>query len=264
MRMKAVIVDDEALARRRIRQLLEEEHDVEVVAECEDADTALRAIRQHRPSLLFLDVQLRGESGFRVFEKVGLELMPATVMVTGYEEYAVQAFESNAVDYVLKPVSGDRLHKAVEKARRKAAEHLLRDPERLYTVLRMVETRGGEVAEEGSETRPLEWVTVKAGGVVRPIAATAIERLEAAANYVKVYVNGDYHVVRSTLSAFEEQLDPGTFVRIHRSTIINKTAIESFEALPGGDFLVNLRSGAKVKLSRNFREQLEESLGYGI
>jgi two-component system LytT family response regulator len=255
MSMRVLIVDDEPLARRKIRRFLVGE-DVEVVGECESGEEVIAALERVRPDLLLFDVQIRGMNAFEVIERVGPARMPATVFITAYGEYAIRAFDVEAVDYLVKPFTRKRFHRALERA-----SAVMQPAAAEEEHPGAVEGEGGAPGEVAGE-RYLEWFVVKtANRALKLVRAQDVDWIEAEGNYVCLHVGEKSHLYRCTLAAMDGRLDPGRFVRIHRSTIVNLHSIESLAPLFAGDFSVRLKNGQRVKLSRSYRQALEERIG---
>jgi two-component system LytT family response regulator len=250
-------VDDEPLARERIRNLLESEPDVEVAAECADGKEAVEAIRRHRPDLLFLDVQMPRLDGFGVLRELEQERLPLTIFVTAFDRHAVKAFEVHALDYLLKPFDASRFQKAVAHARgqleRQRAGSI---NQRLSALLADVESPG--------KNKPLERVMIKSGGRIFFLRLEQIDWIEAAGNYVRLHVGEDVHLLRETMNGLEAKLDARQFLRIHRSTIVNVERIQELQPLFHGDYVVILRGGKQLTMSRNYREKLQEHFGQAL
>ena len=215
MRLRAVIVDDEPLARERVRELLGEESDVEVVAECADGVEAVAAIRREDPDLVFLDVQMPEMDGFEVLDALDAETLPAVVFVTAYDRYALKAFDVHAVDYLLKPFDRARFRSALDRARLD-----LRSDDAGRRILALV-------ADLRRERRPQQRIVVKAAGRVFFLRPDEVDWMEAAGNYVRPHVGKEAYLVRETMKGLEERLDPDTFIRVHRSRIVNLDACGS-------------------------------------
>jgi two-component system, LytTR family, response regulator len=252
MRIRTIIVDDVELARERIKILLEDP-EVEIVAECANGREAIEAIGRLRPELVFLDVQMPKVDGFEVVEAVGVEEMPAVIFVTAYDEYALRAFEVNAVDYLLKPFEQDRLNQAVARARRAIGRQTPPGEveERLRRLLQ--EVRG--------EPKYLRRVPVKSARETILIEAERIDWVSSAGHYLELHVGGETHLIREQLSRLEAKLDPERFVRIHRSVIVNLDRIKSLRPLFNGDHLVVLKDGRELNLSRTYHAKLMQLLG---
>ena len=252
--IRAVIVDDEPLARDCVRIALEHHPEVEVVEECVNGEEAIAAIREHRPDLVFLDVQMPGLDAFDVIEEVGVEDMPVVVFVTAYDQHALKAFEIHAVDYVLKPFDdarfADSVRHAVERIRQADADALA---SRLSGVLRELP---GPLRHDGEAGGWARRIMVRDRDRIRFVKVDDIDWLEGAGNYVRIHAAGDSHLIRATLTGLAERLDPARFVRIHRSTIVNLDRIKEVQPWAGGDYVAILHDGERLKVSRGYREDL--------
>ncbi len=250
MKIRALIVDDEPLARRRIRTLLHGVADVEVAGECANGRAAIGAIAEKKPNLVFLDVQMPEVDGFGVLEAVGAARMPITVFVTAYDAYAIKAFEAHALDYLLKPFDRERFEKTLERAR--AHLKLLEAggaDERLLKLLRAWKSG-----------RP-ERIVVRTAGRISFLRADEIDWIDAAGNYVRLHAGKETHLVRETMSGIEARLDRERFVRIHRSAIVNLERVKELQPWFHGDYVVLLRDGTRLTLSRGYRANLQHLLG---
>jgi two-component system LytT family response regulator len=281
--MRVVIVDDEALARQRVRRLVQAEAEVEVVGEAASGAEAVRVIRETAPDLVCLDVQMPGGDGFEVLRQLEGGPMPLVLFVTAYDEHAQRAFEVHAVDYVLKPVDADRFHRAFDRARRQRADAMAatRLGELLDTVRKLAAGQaelaarvgglaaapasgpgGGDgaapVAPEGGYPSRL---LVRHQGRMAFVKVSDIDWVEADRNYVRLHVGDAVHVVRERISALATQLDPRLFARIHRSTIVNLNRVREMQQWFSGDYLVQLDTGVELRMSRNYREVVERQLG---
>jgi two-component system LytT family response regulator len=248
MTLRALIVDDEELARRGIRSRLERAGDVEVVAECRNGREAVDAIRRHAPDLVFLDVQMPGKDGFDVVASVGAGALPHVIFVTAYDRYALRAFEVHALDYLLKPIDDDRFDAALARARDALAR------ERDGALGRRLASLLGEVGRGGE--RPERFV-VRSGGRVVFVRAAEIDWVEAAGDYVSLHVGKRAWLLRETMTSIERKLDPERFARIHRSTIVNVERIAEMRSYDNGEYLVRLADGTELKLSRTHRAALQ-------
>jgi two-component system, LytTR family, response regulator len=249
MTLRALIVDDEAIARRRIRRLLRALDDVEVAGECADGRSAIDAIANARPDLVFLDVQMPGLDGFEVVAQLDAAATPALIFVTAFDRYAVRAFDVHAVDYLLKPIAANRFRLAVDRARDRLARGASQPG--LHALMKELQQRA----------RYLTRLAVRARGRIAMVDVDEIDWIQAADNYVTVHAGGREYLLRETLAALERQLDPTRFVRIHRSTIAALDRIVELLPASHGDFDVRLRSGARLTLSRSWREHVERALG---
>ena len=275
MPMRVLIVDDEPIARRRISRLLKLEDDVEVVNEVGSGTDAVAAIREQRPDLVFLDVQMPDLDGFGVVSALGEpETMPAIVFVTAYNEYAVKAFDVNAVDYVLKPFDGERFRSAFQRARstleqKNSAEAGRRIKALLEEVLGEQRAQalaaggtvnGATLAPTVPRARYLDRLMVKHDGRVSFVKVADVDWFEASGNYVRVHVGRVSHLIRETMHGVEAQLDPNLFARIHRAVIVNMDRIRELQPWFAGDYIVILRDGRQLKLSRTYREALQSRM----
>lgn len=247
--IRAVIVDDEPPARRRIRALLTDERDVEVIAECRDGREALTVIAAAQPDLVFLDVQMPETDGLEVARGVGRTAgkgVPLVVFTTAHSEFAVPAFDVDAVDYLLKPFDPDRFRAAVARAR-----------ERLGEIGREADLPAPGIPASGPY---VDRVPVRMGTRICLVPVEEIDYCEAEANYVRLYAGGQSYLVRETLAGMEAKLDPACFLRIHRSLIVQLARVESLEPLFHGDYMVKLRSGARLTSGRTYRARLHQAL----
>jgi two-component system LytT family response regulator len=248
--IRVLVVDDEPLARRRLTSLLAKEHDLEIVGEAGDGRSAIVAIREHRPDLVFLDVQMPEPDGFGVLRSIGPERMPVVVFVTAHDQYAVRAFEVHALDYLLKPFDRERFQQTLERAR----AQLRRGPKAAERVIDLLE------GFDQAAARPERFV-LKSGGRVQFLRAEEIDWAGAERNYVALHAGGRAHLLRQTLTALEAQLDPRRFVRIHRSTIANLDRVLEIQPSFQGEHVVVLKDGTRLSLSRRYRGRVETALG---
>ncbi|RME89923.1 MAG: DNA-binding response regulator [Verrucomicrobia bacterium] len=251
MSIRTVIVDDEPLARERLRKLAEAEGDLEIVAECADGREAVQAIEEHRPDLVFLDIQMPEMDGFAVLQEVTTPELPVVVFVTAYSQHAIRAFEVHALDYLLKPFTRTRFKQAVERVRQHLQLKQTGDLNRKLTNL---------LNEIRPESRPPDRLAVRSGGRVFFVRIPDIDWVEAADNYVNLHVGKESHLVRETLTAMEKRLEPHQFVRISRSALVNLDRIRELQPLFHGDYAVILRDGTRLNLSRTHRERLRRFL----
>jgi two-component system LytT family response regulator len=253
MKLRTLIVDDEALARQRLRQLLEAEPEIEIIGECADGREAVAAIRGTSPDLVFLDVQMPELDGFGVLEALASQPMPLIVFVTAYDKFALRAFEVHAVDYLLKPFDRERfqaaLRHALEQARNKAAGLHTQPQAAVLTQLR-------------PHTQPLDRLAVKTGPHIVWVPLDDIDWIESADNYVELHTGPSSHLLRETLNALEERLPPEKFVRISRSAMVNPQRIKALRRLLYGGYEIRLLTGATLTLSRRYRHKLR-TLGLG-
>jgi two-component system LytT family response regulator len=226
--IRALIVDDEPLAREAIRDLLTADGAFEIAGECESGEQAVAAIGELRPDVVFLDVQMPGIDGFGVVERVGVERMPLTVFVTAYDRYALQAFEAQALDYVLKPFDEDRFRRVLQRVR----------------------------GRQGARPELADRLAIKSGGRTVFLRRDEIVWFEASGNHVKVRTAGESHLLRETIKNLESRLDPDRFVRIHRSTIVNADHVREIRPWYTGEYVVVMQGGQELTLSRGYRANL--------
>lgn len=252
MSIRALIVDDEPLARQRLRTLLEGTDDVEVVGECSDGAEALMAVRDTVPDLVFLDVEMPVLDGFGVLEALGKEQRPAVIFVTAYDRYAIRAFEVHALDYLLKPFDRERFQRALERARAKLTVPRMGDSDPQMPVL-TEDPRGNR--------KPLDRLVIKSGGRVFFLRTEEVDWIEAAGNYVRLHVGPETHLLRETMNSLEGRLDADRFIRVHRSTIVNLERIKELQPWFHGDYVVILQDGTQLPLSRSHRQKLQDRFG---
>lgn len=250
--LKLLIVDDERPARQKLRRLVSADPAVGAVLEAADAPSAVELIRAESPDVVLLDVEMPGMDGFGVLEALAPEERPHVVFVTAYDQYAVRAFDAHAVDYVLKPFDAERLARALDRARAAAAGRHDREARR------RLERALAEVRSERPER--LERLLVESDGRARLLPLGEVERFESAKNYVVVHTAGERYRLRTTLERLEERLDPAEFVRVHRSTIVRVDCVAELQPWTHGDYVVLLHGGARVRLSRRYRDRLERFL----
>jgi two-component system LytT family response regulator len=250
--LSVLVVDDEALARERLRTLLASSPGVRLVGECATGDEAVRSIEAEEPDLVFLDVQMPESSGFDVIAEVGPERMPAVIFATAYDEFALKAFDANAVDYLLKPIGEERLAEALQRAQRRLQAS---SAPRFDAALLEVLERAGR--EPGYRDR----FAVRTGDRFHVVRAADISWIEAADNYVRLHAAGKSHLLRTPLRDVEAMLDPRSFLRIHRSTIVNVDRVKSLVAWGLGEYVVELTDGTKLMSSRRYRSVVRQVFG---
>lgn len=246
--IRTLIADDELLARQRIERMLADESDIEVIAEAADGYEAVSAIRQYKPDLLFLDIEMPELDGFSVLRLLESETAPVTIFTTAYDHYALQAFEANALDYLLKPFEEVRFRRALQRARaqlRQSAPH---------ATARLVASMNAK------GERQQERLVIKSGGRVVFLDLHEVDWVEAAANYVRIHAGPNTYLLRQTISAFAQQLPPDKFMRIHRSIIVSLAKIKELQPCNNGEYIVVLRNGRELSLSRSFRGQMHAFL----
>jgi two-component system, LytTR family, response regulator len=245
--LRSLIVDDEPLIRLGVRRLMTSIPGIDVTGECASGDEAVEAIRSQRPDLVLLDVHMPGCSGLDVVRQIGPSQMPAVVFLTAYDEYAVQAFEINAVDYVLKPFDPERLRQAIDRARTRIANQLDDGlAERLQAVL------------AARSERPVDRLVVRSGERFELVPLDAIDWIEAADNYVQLHCGTKRHLLGETLTSLERRLEPRRFLRIHRSRMVNTSRIVAIHVLMGGTYELELRDGTRLTSGRQYREPVQQ------
>ena len=249
--IRALVVDDQPMARARLVSLLGHEPDVEVIGTCAAGSEAVAAIQATGPDLVFLDMQMPELDGLAVVEAVGVERMPLTIFVTAYDEYAVRAFEAQAIDYLLKPFARPRFQQALERARR----HLERQRRAALSeqLLSVVSALRGHAA-------PARRIMVKSSGRIVFVDLDGIDWAEAEGNYVRLHVGVESHLLRQTMAELQTTLGDDRFVRIHRSRLVNVARIDELRVHGGGDCDVILHTGVRLGVSRSARETLQQRL----
>ena len=250
-KIRTLIVDDEAPARARIRNLLKDESDFEIIGECANGRLAVATVQKQRPDLVFLDVQMPRLGGFEVCAAVAPEAMPLVIFVTAYDHYALRAFEVHAIDYLLKPFDRERFQKSLAHAREqlRRGERGWPDP-RLAALLENLKPHA----------KPADRLAFKANGRVIFVRVEEIDSIEADGNYVQLRLGSASHQVRETISGLESQLPPERFMRISRSVIVNLDRIKELQPMFYGDYTVILQNGTRLTLSRTFRDRVEKLL----
>jgi len=248
MKIRTLIVDDESLARERLRQLLQDKPEIEIIGECADGQEAVTALEKDRPDLVFLDIQMPELDGFGVLKAIRAEPMPVIVFVTAHDQFALRAFEVHAVDYLLKPFDRERfgiaLNHALEQVKQRGRTG--------------ISEKQSAVLAELKPAKPVERLAVKTGGRVFLIKVPDIDWIEAAHNYVELHVDKQTHMLRDTLNAIEARLPSDQFVRISRSVIVNIERIKELQPLFYGEYAIILQSGVRLTLSRRYRDKLQQ------
>jgi two-component system LytT family response regulator len=252
MKYTALIVDDEPLARRSIRKFLKAFPEFSVMGECGDGASAIAAIHDRRPDLLFLDIQMPELDGFQVITEIGREAMPVTIFVTAYDRYALQAFEAHALDYLLKPFSEDRFRDAMHHARRTLELGRQQAPDQQLSQL---------LEQLGRKREYVERIPVPAKGRFLFVNARDLDWIQAEGNYLRLHCNGLSHLLRGNMNEMERKLDPARFMRIHRSTIVNLQRIREVQPWFRGHHRVVMNNGQELKLSRYQKDKLRALLG---
>ncbi|SDK52786.1 LytR/AlgR family response regulator transcription factor [Microbulbifer yueqingensis] len=270
-KLRAIVVDDEPLARKGLRLRLQALGDVEIVAECSNGREALEEVPAHKPDVMFVDIQMPGIDGLQLVQQLPREEIPQVVFVTAYDQYAVEAFEVNAVDYVLKPLEDERLRQALERVREKlASADIATQREQLLEAVADLTRESPEVLEQklaagafqgelGGSRYP-EKIAIKDAGRITLVPAADIDWIDAAGDYMCVHANGETHVMRITMKELEQQLDPGRFQRIHRSTIVNLGRVREICAHINGEYHLVLNNGERLKMSRSYKTKVQHFL----
>jgi two-component system LytT family response regulator len=250
--IRTLIVDDEALARERLRDMLATDPLIQIIAESANGQDAIEAIKLHSPDLVFLDVEMPGIDGFGVLEAIPPGRIPTIIFVTAYDQYAVRAFEVYALDYLLKPFDQERFDKALDRAKSQISNQRSDTlNERILSALEEIKTRPVH----------LERLVIKMNGHVFFIKAEEIDWLEAEGNYVRLHAGKESYLLRDTITALESQLDPKRFIRVHRSAIVNIDRITELQPWFHGEYRIILSEGVQLTLSRTYREKLHDLLG---
>jgi two-component system LytT family response regulator len=260
-RIRALIVDDEPAARAAIRALLSGDPDIQVVGECTDGRSALEAIVEDPPDLLFLDVQMPEMDGFTMLRRLDATQVPVVVFVTAYDQYALQAFDVHALDYLLKPFDDDRFGRALERAKERVRQGKLGTLSHQLRALLDGAAPTRENVAVPAEENLLKRLMIKSEGRVSILAVKDVDWVEAQGDYVRIHAGRAWHLLRETMKRLEGQLDPARFVRIHRSTIVNVERIKELQPYFQGEYVVILHDGTSLRLSRGYRPNLERALG---
>jgi two-component system LytT family response regulator len=258
-------VDDESLARRGLAHRLKNIADIEIVGEARNGREALKLINEKRPDLVFLDIQMPGISGFQVVKQLDIETMPIILFLTAYDEYAVQAFEVNALDYILKPIDEERLNQVLDKVRASLSQKRALKQKR--QLLELVSQISGETISSFAELEEKNVaglaqkepprLAIRDGGHTTWVNQDDIEWIDAAGDYMCVQALGITYIMRKTMKELEKELDGGILQRIHRSTIINVRLVREMESHINGEYFLTLESGHRVKLSRTYKDKLK-------
>lgn len=248
-RIRALIVDDEPPARRRLRALLDEENDIEVIGEVGDGRSAVERIVAARPDLLFLDIQIPELSGMDVVETIGVDAMPAVIFVTAFDEYAVRAFDLAAVDYLLKPFDQARFRRAVARARQQ-----LHHPD--VTAARLT-----RILDRWRATHQPARLPVKQRGRIQMVALADLDYITSSGSYVRLHIGAQSHLIRERISTLEDRLDPARFARVHRSLIVNIERVRELEPLYRGEYVIWLENGTRLLTGRTYRARVQQVFG---
>ncbi len=261
--IRAIVVDDESLARSGLCMRLEKYPQIQVVQSCQNGKEALVAIAELAPDLVFLDIQMPGFTGFDVVKRLQQDNMPAIVFVTAYDAFAVDAFTANAVDYLLKPVEDDRLENTITKV----TEHVSRkeaamEKQRLLDIVIKLTGKSSSAINQllqsvGENSQYSDRIAIKDGSSTTFVPVKDIDWVDAAGDYMCVHVNGQTHIMRTTMKELEAQLDPNIFQRVHRSTIVNLHRVEKVSSHINGEFHLTLSNGSSLKMSRSYKDKVK-------
>ncbi len=261
--LKALIVDDEPLARRGLEIRLQKFDDVEICGQSRNGREAIDAVREQSPDIVFLDIQMPGIDGFEVLRRLSGSDMPIVIFVTAYDEFALQAFEANALDYLLKPINDERLAETIERARQ-ARDEKLAFQHRTKLLKLVCELTGRELTLEGAIAEAVasrstfpERLAIRDSGETVNVPIDTIDWIDAAGDYMCVHAEGDTYVLRGTMKRLEEILDPDKFVRVHRSTIVNRKRVRSLRPHRNGEYFLTLDNSRELKLSRSYKRNLQ-------
>lgn len=262
-KLRAIVVDDEDLARKGMQMRLEQIDSVEVIASCQNAEEAMTAIVEKEPDIVFLDIQMPGKTGFEMVREIQVDVMPMIVFVTAYDAYAVDAFKIHAVDYLLKPVEEERLVEAVEKAlTQKSNQASSEEKQRLLNLVvsltgKSEQAIGELLSEEHEDTEHADRLAIKDGSSITFVPVVDIDWIDAAGDYMCVHANKETHIMRTTMKELEAKLNPGIFQRVHRSTIVNLQRVEKVSSHINGEFHLTLNCGSSLKMSRSYKDKVK-------
>ncbi|ADV83544.1 LytR/AlgR family response regulator transcription factor [Terriglobus saanensis] len=253
--LRILVADDEAPARQRLIDLLQKDSRVGIIFEASDGQAAVEIIEREAPDLIFLDVQMPELSGLEVIEAIGAAAMPLTIFVTAYDQHAIRAFEANALDYLLKPFSDERLEAALARAKTRHDERSVQEFGR--NILRMV-------SATPPVDRRIDRLVVRTAGTTRFIRVVDIDWIEAAGVYVNLHVGGKELLYRASINELTDRFDPMRFIRVHRSAIVNIDSIVELQPISHGEFELVLKDGHRSRVSRTYRGLLEKRLGQSL
>jgi len=247
-KIKTIVVDDEPLARKRLQNLLKEDDEIELLKLCRNGKEAIETILKYSPDLVFLDIQMPEIDGFEVIRRLNMQRMPIIIFVTAYDEYALDAFEVHALDYLLKPFDKKRFYKALNRAK----DYLKNSTNKFDSKLESL------VQELNPTPSYLNRLMVKTSGRVFFVGADEIEWIEASGNYVQLHTGDKSYLIRETMSNMGKKLNPDKFYRIHRSTIVNIECVKELQSWFHGDYMVIMKNGEKLTMSRNYKDLLQK------
>ena len=251
-KFQVIIVDDEALARKKIVSLLQERDDIQICGQCSNGLEALSAIEQIEPDLVILDIQMPELDGFELIDAIGVDQMPVTIFVTAYDQYAIQAFDKNALDYVLKPINPSRLMQALDKAvlNIKTKQHL--DSKNHFNNL---------LQDIAVARKYMGKIVIRTSGKICFINVSEIDWIESEGNYINIHTNSETHLLRETMKNIESKLDPALFIRIHRSRIVNIEKIKELHRGANNNFIVVLKDGSHMNMSNRYWDKFNKIIG---
>lgn len=260
--VRVLIVDDESLARKRIKDLLFKHEWIKIVGECSNGKEAIKAIHDGVADLLFLDIQMRDMDGFEVLESVKLDVLPMIIFVTAYDKYALKAFEYHAVDYLLKPFDDRRFEEMLDHAKTQIKKNQIGNlSEKLNNLLSDYHQSESVRIENPAKNGYQKRLVIKSAGKIQFVEVEDIDWIGAEGSYVSINIKGKTHLMRESLKKLETVLNPSSFLRIHRSTIINISRVKELQSHFHGEYIVSLKNGKRLKLSRNYRDKAEILLG---
>ncbi|MBT5072542.1 MAG: response regulator transcription factor [Kordiimonadaceae bacterium] len=266
--IRTLLVDDEPLALKGLNLRLEGFDDIEIVGTAANGREAIKKVRAEKPDLVFLDIQMPGLDGFDVVKALANEVLPIIIFATAFDKYAIQAFETHASDYLLKPIDEDRLGQAILKVREQIAEHVaIEQNAKLIDLIRSLDSPPAielsEILTADDITSKKQFEThfnIKDCGEITLVDVSTIEWIDAAGDYMCLHTSDKTHILRETMKNMDKRLDPEIFKRIHRSTIVNTNMVEKLQPTTGGKYLLTLKNGSEVQASRNYREALTRFL----
>ena len=261
-KLKTIIVDDEPLARRGLKLRLKEFGEIELVDECENGRSAIQAIVNHSPDLVFLDIQMPGIDGFDVIKRIQADSLPLIIFITAFDQYALDAFNVHAVDYLLKPIEDERLQQAISRAKeRKFQQAALSEKAKLLTLITELKAKESTCStltpEPDKDSGYPEKISIKDSNEVALVKTHDIEWIDAAGDYMCIHSKGETHIMRTTMKQLETLLTPEKFQRVHRSTIVNLDRVVKVMTHMNGEFYLILDNGEKLKMSRSFKEKIK-------
>jgi DNA-binding LytR/AlgR family response regulator len=254
--LRTVIVDDEPLALELLRSLLERIGGIEIVAECKNGRQAIAAVEKLEPDLLFLDIQMPGLNGFDVAKALQPDTIPLIVFATAYDQFALDAFDVHAVDYVLKPIEAGRLRQAIDRARERCAANRLLNENGKASIIRAIDTLAQRSGEKSAEDAT-EQLVIRDSGTIHLIEQDRIDWIDAAGDYMCIHIGGDTIITRITMKQLLDELDNNIFARIHRSTVVNLERVERVTPLGKGEAMLFLQQGKSLKVSRSYSESVK-------